>query len=725
MVPTRFPLALWAALVSMVGFLSYSAEAGLPEQIRAVVPADARLGTEMSAPITTDFARQNQTEASLVFNVRSLPKQAKLLFCAIRVVISEQVGGDQGSGVEPLIVVKDSSGNSRSARIVRTGTKTGVPVVFQSTAEQPEGLCPPIKQAMRELAQGEIVLKLSTETPKARVSIYTTGQAPDLAKKPVDAPSVRPRLMLVYSLPESVLNNADWTQLRHDAQHTGRSDWSTYDPVADPTAGFPSFIDKPRVIAKNVLDITQSPTLFGGTIFTATDTPYGLEVLNTRFRFDVNDQPKYLAGGPGDMLYLFRTRGTDIISGREPNIRLSKPLNLADVAAPTIGADNSVYAISDGFVHAYAGLPGMEELWRHPAPDTPASAVALSRDEATAYVLFGGLKEQDGNKLVALDTATGACRWSRSVDIEPRKKGEELPILVVAGQEIYFTNSYPTGTKLFAVHDTPTGDKPFAASERLPDCPAQPAANADKVSRTYFFTESELKGMDLARNDIVTPVIGLSKCPPEADASDCDKQTLIEAVWLNDGKLCWAAGLQPAVCDKDRRNPGSDRITLLIGERPGNQDWVKFYGLAPGDNASLFAIRAFGLGTEKLSASFQQMHFRELGPNLVLGPDGTFYNKSTIAKQLVAIDIKPTGAVPRLTLTPDTVGVTRSECDVPEQRTRNNNTVFRAEDINVASDLCLPPGADIILNAGQKVRFATGFGVKQGARLRVAIGVDR
>jgi hypothetical protein len=228
------------------------------------------------------------------------------------------------------------------------------------------------------------------------------------------------------------------------------------------------------------------------------------------------------------------------------------------------------------------------------------------------------------------------------------------------------------------------------------------------------------------KNKLVTPVIGLTKCRPGTDQSDCGDDVSTEAVWLDNGRLCWATDLQPAACDKAPSNQATEDITLLAGERPGKQNWVRFYGLVPGENASVFTIRAFGLGTADFSASFFESHVRNLGPNLVLGPDGTLYNNGVTAKQLQAVNVNPGGGIGSLTLTPDVVvGVATKDCNVSNQPTPNNDTVFRATEIKVPSDLCLPPGADIVLSAGQVVRFASGFSVKQGARLRVAIGGDR
>jgi hypothetical protein len=55
--------------------------------------------------------------------------------------------------------------------------------------------------------------------------------------KNVDDPTRRPRLMLTYRLPEVQPAEADWGQIRHDAQHSGRYSWAMYD---DPTGISPN-----------------------------------------------------------------------------------------------------------------------------------------------------------------------------------------------------------------------------------------------------------------------------------------------------------------------------------------------------------------------------------------------------------------------------------------------------------------------------------------------------
>ncbi len=97
-----------------------------------------------------------------------------------------------------------------------------------------------------------------------------------------------------------------------------------------------------------------------------------------------------------------------------------------------------------------------------------------------------------------------------------------------------------------------------------------------------------------------------------------------------------------------------------------------------------------------------------LGPNLVLGPDGTLYN-SNEQKNLLAIVPKTFVSTQNLTLS--------------QELLKTNVVAFRAPgSISTAPDLSLPANTDIIVVAGQKITLGPGLKVATGARLRARVG---
>lgn len=153
----------------------------------------------------------------------------------------------------------------------------------------------------------------------------------------------------------------------------------------------------------------------------------------------------------------------------------------------------------------------------------------------------------------------------------------------------------------------------------------------------------------------------------------------------------------------------ANAITLLIGDSSGGRSPAHLYGLAAA-NKQLFFISARWKSPGDLDATCFMQAMEGLGPNLVLGPDGTLYN-SNEQRNLVAIVPKSfVATAPDLTLSPDLLAT-------------NNDTAFRAAGtISTVPDLSLAADTDIILVAGQKIAFGPGFRVAEGARLRARVG---
>lgn len=335
------------------------------------------------------------------------------------------------------------------------------------------------------------------------------------------------------------------------------------------------------------------------------------------------------------------------------------------------------------------------------------SAVTLSEDEGTAYVLFGpGTGTETGqNRIVALDAATGGCRWTSKmtstapavpVSIIVQNQNNLMPNPVVAGQDIYFTNKFPQGDKLYAFRDKDTMLEPAEPE----NCDKRPAPG-----KTYNAAGP-------------TPLAGRGK----------------EAIYLNQSQLCWARDLEAEVCSDVGGCAKEDlkKITLMIGDNSDIPNAMRFYGIDP-ENDRLFAMKATykqqpdNQQPKRLDATCRSATVQKLGPNLILGPDGTLYNYSNEGMLLA---IAPSGWSPKgnagdtLTLTPTIVGMTKQTCtqkDAP--RGPNDGTAFLAEKIVTDPDLCLPPGTDIILSAVKTIGFRSGFTLKAGARLRAKIGV--
>ena len=321
-------------------------------------------------------------------------------------------------------------------------------------------------------------------------------------------------------------------------------------------------------------------------------------------------------------------------------------------------------------------------MWRYPTGQDDVSAVTLGPDGTTAYVLFGGATP----RLVALDSATGDCRWEQAAAID-RGPNEAMPVPVAAGSDILVTKAFPTSDTLYVFQDEVRA-APNGEGELVPPPPSA-GCRASAPPR----------GLDTrsAQGDHIPAAV--------AGVSD-------DAYYIRAGRLCWSrwnpeTGTPEEICS-DLQGCSKDdakAISLLVGDSSGDPH---LYGLAA-TTQQLFLISPKWKDTKTLDAACFMQPMAGLGPNLILGPDGTLYNNSN-ARNLLAIVPKTFASTqPELTLSPDLL--------------RTNAITFRAPGaINTAPGLSLPADADIIVVSGQKITFRQGLKIPTGARLRARVG---
>jgi hypothetical protein len=496
---------------------------------------------------------------------------------------------------------------------------------------------------------------------------------------------------LTYDRPNALPGDADWSQIRRDAQRSGRSAWKLYDPDGTyaPTQFVAVPINVPGAEAKVRGDLRQSPLLYGGKIVTVLDagpSQYRLvtldrsgQVLSEVMR---NETPKFLAaGGPGRLYYVAENRILDFdASSLSATAEILTAAGETVLEVPTVGADGSLYVVTNQHVRAY--LPAQTELWRYPTGQDKVSAVTLSPDGTTAYVVFGGATP----RLVALESATGDCRWEQKVPAIDRGPNEAMPIPVAAGSDVLVTQAFPTSDTLYVFHD----ESRSALADRGELVPPPPIASCRASKAPNGLTPRGGKG-----DHIPAAVAGVSD----------------DAFYVRGGRLCWSRGDLAEVCADLRGCSQADAkaMTLLIGDSSGGQSNMHLYGLAAASK-QLFFISSRWKSASDLDATCSTQAMERLGPNLILGPDGTLYN-SNEQRTLQAIVPKAFAATAQdLTLSQDLLE-------------NNNDSAFRAPGtISFAPDLGLRADTDIIVVAGEKITFGTGLKVAKGARLHARVG---
>src|SRR5271166_1589426 len=279
------------------------AEAKAPATLHTAIAANLP-GPEPTFAIAADRSQTQLLTKELKFSLESLPKDVTLISCAVRLVMAERYPKETGNEgkFDPVVLglfkspVQGSAPQPLATRSVPPKTAAGTAIILRSGT-----LC-------KALAAGQTAsFLLQTSVREGKVLLF--GQS--------DIPSQAPRLLLTYSLPDAIPGEADWGQIRRDAQHSGRSPWRIYNPGGNYTPT--QFAVVPLNGAGDRGDLRQSPLLYGGRIFNVQDAP-GLNryQLSARDRsgwmlsdvtVDANQNPiplpKFIVAGGRDRLYYF------------------------------------------------------------------------------------------------------------------------------------------------------------------------------------------------------------------------------------------------------------------------------------------------------------------------------------------------------------------------------------------------------------------------------------
>lgn len=626
----------------------------------------------------------------LQFRLAPLPADAALASCALRVVLAEAVPGS-GNGVLLQLVNTAAPAEPIAAIRVPPGRPKDTAVVLRSRS-----LCAALQAPLQRQVAG-------AQADLARFVLQTTIRDGSLSIFGVtpDRPQQIPRLILTYERPGG-LGDGDWGQIRHDAGHSGRSAWRMYDPggAYTPTSSAAA----PIPVANVVTDLRQSPLLHRGRIVTVTDLGGGKYRLAAVDRSGAalgqterGEAPKFLAaGGANRLAYVTENRILlfDPLALATNPVEVPTPSDETMLEPPTIGGDGALYTVTGGYVRGFT--PGLIEAWRFRTGHSHVGAVALSEDESTAYVVFGGT----GPRLVALDARTGDCRWQQPLGDILHSLNEPMPIPVVAGDDILVTDAFPTGDTLYVVHDTP---------------PQPPADRGELVAPPDGSCRAEAAPRGLTSVGAEDDRIPAHIPAPMAGAST-------DAYYVRAGALCrgrsraadapgevWDAQCEPL---EGCTQADALRITLLIGDSSGGASVGHLYGLAAAAAPpQLFFISPNLSEDGQIAPTCRMQAFDDLGPNLVLAADGTLLNNSPAKRSLLAI-------------VPAAFAAAAQDIDLqPELLRLHDGGAFRTPGtISTAPDLTLPAGADVILVAGGKIVFNPGLRIAEGARLRARVG---
>ena len=674
--------------IILISFINALLAAPASAEQASTVIASAISPPGSSLAIAADESNVPTATIEMQFPLSPLPQVTELGSCGLRVVLDRNSSQSDDNGV--LLQLFEAGDSARPVAALRVPPRSaaGSAVHLRS-----KSLCGVVEKAMRE-KNPTVRLRLQTTTRNGRLSL--AGSRAD-AQAALPRHGDVPRLLLRYHADEARVGAADWGQVRQGSGHSGRSDWRLYDPGG--SLGPTAWTAVPVPAAQLITDLHQSPILYRGRIVAATGSGSGqfrLLALDrsgaTLGQIALQEQPRFLAAG----------RVGRLAHAAENRILLFDPLALSTTPnalpipaeetlrdPPTIASDGALYTVTNRNIRGFTA--GLAESWSfRTGNQDDIAAVALSDDEATAYVLLGGAEPA----LMALDAGTGDCRWSQPLQAILHASNEPMPLPVVTGADILLTDAFPTGDSLNIIHDIPP---PAPPSDRGGIEPPTPTAACRAKA-----APAGLSRITEANAHVPTPVAGISN----------------DAFYLRSGRLCRGRSSQGETgrnwaetciamegCPPDR----AQGITLLIGDSSGGDSPAHLYGLAPVQREISF-ITATPEEKGGLRAQCRAQTFAVLGPNLVLGADGTLFNTTPDHGLQAIVPASFGGSAGNITLTERLLD-------------ENGGSAFRTpEEIITDPNLRLGPEADIILLSRKRVVFSPGFSVSQGAALRARVG---
>ncbi|HEY3910438.1 MAG TPA: PQQ-binding-like beta-propeller repeat protein [Stellaceae bacterium] len=616
--------------------------------VATTLAVQAEAGTPTVA-VSADKFKQPVDRMTLGVYLGAIPANAEINSCTLRLVTASEVPKTQYNGV--LLQLFDAAQDAKSTkslavRPVNADTPAGKVVELSSA-----GLCQDLKAAKPPASTAQ--LRLQTTNADAQISFY--GRAAE--------PSKSPRLLLTYVLPNSWPGRADWSQPRRDAQQSGRSPWRIYNPDQryDPSR----FSVRP--VGSNSFADVSPPLLLYNRQLVAVSGEANVQFMDANgavlktIALDV--KPKFIAISPQGWLYATGENRIVMqpIAG-QGRAAIDIPEAQTVLNPPTIGADGSLYVVTNTYVYAYPAPPvpvslANVPLWRYrtgAGNSNGVSTVALSEDGRTAYVV-----DQQSGAMIALDAATGAEKWKREGLPISRAENDPMPVPVVADRAVFVTNKAPTGSALYIV-DGVTGALLGTVSGK--DITAPVAGPEQSV---YYFRDDALRRLRRDAAGEKFEEVGAGNCPNTAS------------------------------------------VDLLRADQSGN-----IYALDRKNNGFLF-VAADNSGVPASKCMREAMPGLD-SASLIIAADGSVYGY-TRKHELQAIVAEENNG---LVLSNQFLKLSQDGNVLVE----NNDMTFRATDVTTDPKLSLPANTNINIVADKSIVFSPGLRIAVGARLHARVG---
>jgi outer membrane protein assembly factor BamB len=658
----------------------------LAQRVEKAKPDTSFPGADLA--IAAD-ARKNPTkQAYLRFSLDTLPKDATIVGWTLRLHAPTRSKARQLVRVFPATFDTKLSASPLPALTWNAHPRIGARAV--GSAEVHEGrvdfvLVTPDKDAWGKGTAGEASLMLQSVTASLDQAYQGSCALPN------PCVNTQPRLIVRYVMPLAAPTTA-WPQARHDAQQSGRTPWTlsaAVEKVADPVPlytpkGYVGF--SPVLAGRSVILYTDRTDKGSARYFVTAVDRTGAAQWDTDV--DIKAAAKFAPVYDGrDGVWIVTENDLHLVQlrGRAPTLvtyPLAKLLGRSDVsvrAPPTLGANRALYLSTNRGLFALAPHPDLRVVWRHGGDTSQFGQVALSADEATAYVVDGAA----AGAVVGVDTTDGHERWRQPATIdEPRTDALAVPAVATVSEKEATTNREKAHTLVYVVSgDTGgtslrmfDGDTGNAATATAFDAFSRPVIAGN--GRAWFITRTGEQPGRVCRYywefwNATAPVYA---CEPGAGENLSTRSALAM--------------------------DGSD--TLYVVDGIGTTQRVRAYDAS---FASRFTLDVTPTGSLSPRAPdpARPGPSTNFGDNVVVAPGGTLF--LTNANALFAIEPKQLSDSAPATLTLDAGALTGT-----------NQRAFLATQIGVANNVTIHGTQNLVLRAST-IRFGRQFKVEKGAEL--------
>jgi hypothetical protein len=438
--------------------LLFAATSPAIAQVRTVIVAKSHAPASNKELVVQQSGNKTCT---LLYDLGTIPAGATILSCSPRFVLSQNVKPTSNFKLR----IKDPATGKMLKDIVDITASSKVLLATSANLKN-------LLQA--KLASGTFSIELSTPSVGGLLYMYSEDTA---VSNLYGDYSVLPRLVVNYTVknqPPPV-----WTGTNANAQNNKRTLTDIYGskPVNN------ELLLEKKVFKNNYVPV--SPSMYQDRLWFVysedqKDAICSLDPITqdmTVVRGDISAQPGFASAiDNGGRFYFINANTISYLDPADNTIKTAVSFGADNVPRTnlTIGRDGSLYFSALNNTYAYGPWPAFTKLWQYnyEEPGIRAdgvSALALSNNNDLAYLVTVSNNNPNGKKIIQLNTLTGKPEKKITLDLQNAgtvTNPSPVPAPVIDNDgNVFLTNGYPTGNKLFSFDVSLTAKEPVQAND--------------------------------------------------------------------------------------------------------------------------------------------------------------------------------------------------------------------------------------------------------------------